>query len=169
MCDREPLTCPVEEPSPHRTEYVPSIGRVMPLSELVAAQVVIKAVPVSLTVTFNASAAGCVPSSAVSVRVKVVSPVTEGATKVVEDSDALTNMMRGETGTVCDHVYVISSPSVSVADPESVTVLPSPTTWSSPACTTGGLLALPLTVISSTLQLLPSSNTSSPDAVTLTV
>ena len=48
--------------SPHRTEYVPSIGRVMPLSESLAAQVVIKAVPVSLTVTFNASAADCVPS-----------------------------------------------------------------------------------------------------------
>ena len=169
MCDLESRTFSSWEPSPHRTEYVPVIGRVMPLSELVAAHVVINAAPVSLTVTFSASAADCVPSCAVSVRVKVVSPVTAGAIKVVEDAEALINVMGGASGLVCDHAYVMESPS-GVTDPESVTVSPSPTVWSSPACTIGEPFVLPpLTVMFSTLQLLPSSNTEPPDAVTLTV
>ena len=126
--------------------------------------VVIKAAPGSLTVMFSMSVTDCSPSYAASVIVKMVSPVTAGATKVVEDAEALANAMRGETGAVCDHVYVMGSSLGSVADPESVTVSPSPTVWSRPACTVGGLLD---TVIFSTLQLLPFSNTLLPDAVTL--
>ena len=45
MCDWEPLTSVLLEPSPHRTEYVPLIGRIMSLSESLTVQVVIKAAP----------------------------------------------------------------------------------------------------------------------------
>ena len=82
----------------------------MPLSELLAAQVVIKAAPVSFTVMFSMSVADCMLSFAVSVMVKVVSPVTAGATKVVEGAETLVNVMRGEAGAVCDHVYVMGLP-----------------------------------------------------------
>ena len=97
------------------------------LSELLTVQVVTKAAPVSFTVTFSVSVADSMPSFAVSARVKVVSPVTEGASKVVEGAEALANVMRGVAGPVCDHVYVMGSPSGSVAEPERLTVSPSPT------------------------------------------
>ena len=122
-------------------EYVPSIGRVMIGSRLVVVQVVMNAAPVSFTVTFSASVAYCVPSCMVSVMVKVVSSVTEGATKVVEGIEALANVMRGAAGSVCDHVYVMGSPSGFLVELYSVTVSPSPTVWLPPTtCTDMGRL-----------------------------
>ena len=88
---------------------MPFMGRVMLLSESLTAHVVIKAVLVSFTVTCRVSATGCVPSCAVRTRVKAVSSVTAGAIKVVEGAEVLANAMSGESGEVCDHVYVMES------------------------------------------------------------
>ena len=54
--------------------------------------------------------------------------------------------MAGVAGAACDHAYVTESLSGSVAEPESVTVSPSPTVWSPPACTVGGMSGAASTV-----------------------
>ena len=60
----------------------------------------------------------------------------------------------------------VSQASLSMTVASRFTVEPPSTIWSPPAYTVGGPFALPRTVISSILQLLPFSNTL-PDAVTL--
>ena len=62
-----------------------------------------------------------------------------------------------------------SQASLSMTVASRSTVEPPSTIWSSSAYAGGGLLALPCTVISSTIQLLPFSNTLPPDAVTMAV
>ena len=162
-----------EDPSPQITEYVPVPGMVISSSSLVVIHVVMNAEPVSFTVTTISSDPESVPSSAVSVRVKVASASTAGAVKVVEAEESSANVMPEPDGADQEYDSMESPASGSVADPDRVTVSPSPTVWSGPAATTGGLLPsgdpAPVTVISSSRQLLPFSKTPLPEAVTMTV
>ena len=99
-------------------------------SSLVVIHVVMNAEPVSFTVTTISSDPLFVPSLAVSVRVKVVSASTAGAVKVVEAEEPLANVMPG--GADQEYDTTESPASGSAADPDRVTVSPSPTVWSGP-------------------------------------
>ena len=112
---------------------------------VVVLQVVIKAPEVSFTSTSTESIPESVPSLAVSLKVYVVSEVTSGAVNVVEAEEALTKVIPAG---MADHVYdVMASPSESVAVPDKVTVSPSPTVWSVPASTVGGVLGSGISIL----------------------
>ena len=137
--------------SPQITSYVPvapPTGMVIDWPPEVVLQVVINAPEVSFTITSTESIPESVPSLTVSLKVYVVSEGTSGAVNVVEAEEALAKVIPEPD--VSDHLYdVMASPSGSVAVPDKVTVSPSPTVWSVPAFTVGGMLALSVTVISS--------------------
>ena len=103
---------------------------VMDSFAVVVLHVVIKAPEVSFTITSIVSNPSSVPSLAVSLRVNVVSEVTAGAVNVVEAEETLVKVI--PVPGWADHVYDTASPSESVAVPDKVTVLPSPTVWVHP-------------------------------------
>ena len=134
-----------------------------------AGPIVVSRIVVSRTVTVTRSDAELVPSVAVRVKANVTVLSTCGASNVTVRAAESPGSTGGSSGEVWLHWYIREPGDAPVAVPVRVTVSPSSTSCGLPASTTSGVLgAVPRTSIVTVSQLLPSSNTAWPDAVTLT-